>query len=212
MSSFFRSELLSLDAISVLPKTGNPSSRLLVVLHGWGANAQDLASLAPMFNLPDYRMVFPNAPFPNPHAPGGKAWYDLENRDFSGLTESRQLLTNWLKSLESSTGIPSSRTILSGFSQGGAMTLDVGLNLPLAGLCSLSGFLHSTPQITAQTLPPALIVHGRQDSVVPLMAAQQAREQLTALGVAVEYHEFDMGHEVRPAVLELMRRFILART
>ncbi|MGK7874302.1 MAG: alpha/beta hydrolase [Xenococcaceae cyanobacterium] len=202
---------MSLDVISIPPANGNPPTRLLVTLHGWGANSQDLAPLASMFNLPDYQFIFPNAPFPHPQVPWGRAWYSLETSDYHGLSESRQILLDWLLSLESTTGVPLSHTILSGFSQGGAMTLDVGLNLPLAGLCSLSGYLHSKPQATSSTFPPVLIVHGKQDPVVPLKAAQQARDELTALGVAVEYKEFDMGHEIQPAVLALVRSFIWVR-
>ena len=78
--------------------------------------------------------------------PGGKAWYALENKEFTGLAESRKLLFNWLNSLEASTGVPLNRIVLAGFSQGGAMTLDVGLTLPLAALCSFSGYLHYQPQ------------------------------------------------------------------
>lgn len=162
-----------------------------------------------MFDLPGYQFIFPDAPFPHPQVPWGKAWYSLESSDYEGLSESRQILVNWLLSLESTTGIPLSRTILSGFSQGGAMTLDVGLNLPVAGLCSLSGYLHLKPEASQSTLPPILIVHGKQDPVVPLQAAQQARDELTALGAKVDYHELEMGHEIPPLALEIVQKFIL---
>lgn len=181
----------------------------MVALHGWGANARDLAPLTAMFALPDYQFIFPNAPFPHPQVPGGMAWYALETNEYQGLTESRQMLLEWLLSLESMTGVSLNRTFLSGFSQGGAMTLDVGLSLPLAGLCCLSGYLHIEPQASDSALPPVLIVHGKQDSVVPVKAAQQAKEKLTALGAKVEYREFDIGHEISPDVLELMQKFIL---
>lgn len=145
-------------------------------------------------------------------------WYDLTLQDnkpkilnYKRLAESRQRLTNWLKSLESSTGIPLSRTILMGFSQGGAMTLDVGLTLPLARLVCLSGFLHSKPKPTIRKpFPPVLMVHGRQDQIIFLKEAHRARDTLSSSGVPVNYHEFDMGHEVRPEVLTIMRQFILA--
>lgn len=182
----------------------------MIALHGWGANAQDLAPLAPMFDLPSYQFIFPDAPFPHPQVSWGRAWYSLETSNYEGLSESRQKLLEWLLSLESTTGIPLSRTFLSGFSQGGAMTLDVGLQLPLAGLCSLSGYLQAKPQATDTILPPVLIVHGRQDMVVPIQAAQKARDELTALGINVTYQEFEMGHEIQPDVLTLMQNFILA--
>jgi phospholipase/carboxylesterase len=204
---------LSLEFITVPCRTGQTPKGLIVTLHGWGANAQDVASLLPFFNLPDYQFIFPHAPFPFPFSSLGRAWYDLQVENmYQGLTESRQLLIDWLQSLESQTGVPLSQTILSGFSQGGAMTLDVGFRLRFAGLVSLSGYLHPGAGILdAETLtshPPVLIMHGRQDTVVPLQAALKAKETLDSLGVAVEYHEFDTGHEIRPQMLELFRNFV----
>lgn len=180
-------------------------------MHGWGANAEDVASLLPLLNLPDYQFVLPNAPFPYPYSPVGRAWYDLRVENmYQGLAESRQLLIDFLKSLESTTGVPLSRTILSGFSQGGAMTLDVGSKLPLAGLVVMSGYLHPDAITAGKSgIPPALITHGRYDEVVPLQAALKARETLKSLGVAVEYYEFDMGHEIHPQTLEVLRNFVV---
>lgn len=180
-------------------------------MHGWGANAEDVASLLPLLNLPDYQFVLPDAPFPYPYSPVGRAWYDLRVENmYQGLAESRQRLIDFLESLESSTGVPLSRTILSGFSQGGAMTLDVGSKLPLAGLVVISGYLHPDA-ITAgkSRIPPTLITHGKYDEVVPLQAAWKARETLKSLGVAVEYHEFDMGHEIHSQTLEVLRNFVV---
>lgn len=139
-------------------------------------------------------------------------WYDLAREDYKGLNLSQELLTEWLKSLASTLGIPFESTILSGFSQGGAMTLDVGLTLPLAGLICMSGYLHRTPQELEPPLPSILIVHGRQDTVVPINAAQRVRDYLLSLGAPMQYKEFDMGHEVRPEVIEVIREFILVNT
>ena len=136
-------------------------------------------------------------------------WYDLEREDYKGLTQSQEMLTEWLQSLENLTGIPLTSTILCGFSQGGAMTLDVGLTLPLAGLICLSGYLHRTPQELEPPLPSVLIVHGKYDNVVPLSAAQRVRDHLMGLGTPMQYKEFEMGHEILPDVLEVIREFIL---
>jgi phospholipase/carboxylesterase len=136
-------------------------------------------------------------------------WYDLEREDYKGLTQSQEMLTEWLQSLENLTGIPLASTILCGFSQGGAMTLDVGLTLPLAGLVCLSGYLHRTPQELEPPLPSVLIVHGKHDNVVPLSAAQRVRDHLMGLGTPMQYKEFEMGHEILPDVLEIIREFIL---
>lgn len=200
---------MSLNVITVPPSEGKEPVGLIVTLHGWGANAQDLAALVPFLNLPDFQFMLPDAPFPHPYTSVGKMWYDLSNQQHQGYQESRMMLTQWLQSLESSTGVPLSRTVLSGFSQGAAMTLDVGLSLPLAGLVALSGYLHPISYPENSKFPPVLIVHGRQDSVVPLKAAVNARDNLTALGVSVEYHEFDMAHEIRPDVLPIIRNFVL---
>ncbi|WP_375478197.1 alpha/beta hydrolase [uncultured Nostoc sp.] len=202
---------MSLQFINVPTATSQPPAGLIVTLHGWGANAEDVASLLPLLNLPDYQFVLPNAPYPYPYSPIGRAWYDLRVENmYQGLAESRQLLTDFLESLESTTGIPLSRTILSGFSQGGAMTLDVGSKLPLAGLVVMSGYLHPDAVMANQKgIPPTLITHGRYDEVVPLQAALKARETLKSLKVAVEYHEFDMGHEIDPKTLEVLRNFVV---
>ncbi|AVH73260.1 phospholipase/carboxylesterase [Nostoc sp. 'Lobaria pulmonaria (5183) cyanobiont'] len=202
---------MSLQAITVPTATSQPAAGLIVTLHGWGANAEDVASLLPLIDLPDYQFVLPNAPYPYPYSPIGRAWYDLRVENmYQGLAESRQLLTDFLESLESTTGIPLSRTILSGFSQGGAMTLDVGSKLPLAGLVVMSGYLHPDAVMANQKgIAPTLITHGKYDEVVPLQAALKARETLKSLGVAVEYHEFDMGHEIDPKTLEVLRNFVV---
>lgn len=189
-----------------------------MLLHGWGANYQDLLTLAEFMDLPDYQFVFPNAPFPHPYNPIGKMWYALpENYGFLGqpefgdradLSSSRQQLLELLTQQAETTGIPLSRIILGGFSQGGAMTLDVGVRLPLAGLMVLSGYLHAPLQ--AQTLKPvpALVVHGTQDAVVPLAAAKQVRSSLQAVGSSVQYEEYSMGHEIQPIVLAKIQTFV----
>ncbi len=200
----------SLQFISVPPAKGGMPAGLIVCLHGSGANSKALASLARSLNLPDYQFLFPDAPYPDPSVPGGKLWYDLKSPDYKGLRESRQRLTNWIKSLPSITGIPLESTVLSGFSQGGAMSLDVGLTLPLAGLVSLSGYLHSKPKLIAgRSLPPVLMVQGKQDQIVSKREAQQARDSLIDFGVKVKYLEFDIGHEIKPIVVAQMRSFVV---
>ncbi|MGH1397282.1 MAG: alpha/beta hydrolase [Trichormus sp.] len=198
--------------ITLPPANSQPPTGLVVTLHGWGANAEDVAGLVPHLNLPNYHFVLPNAPFPFPHSPLGRAWYDLSVENiYQGLEESREILLKFLLSLEASTGVPLSRTVLSGFSQGGAMTLDVGSKLPLAGLVVMSGYLHPDALSTKNNLPPILIMHGRRDEVVPLQAAATARDTVASLGVVAEYHEFDTGHEINLQMLNVARNFILKR-
>lgn len=208
---------MPLQPISIPAKPGKSPQGLFVALHGWGANAQDLASLAPLLNLPAYQMLFPNAPFPYPYSSDGRAWYNFPetyafeaNAAFAArpdLVESRHLLTEWLRSLADTTGVPLERTVLAGFSQGGAMTLDVGLRLPLAGLLVLSGYLHAPAQVSSTITPPVVMVHGQQDQVVPMREAERSHDQLLALDISVTFHKLPGGHEISPRVLEIVQNF-----
>lgn len=207
-----------LQSLRVPPANGQAAQAVLVILHGWGANAFDVQTIAKFINLPSVEMFFPDAPFPHPQALGGKMWYDFpaefrfqtspEFADRPDLATSRELLKEFLKVLPDRTGVPLDRTFLGGFSQGGAMTLDVGLSLPLAGLLVLSGYLHAPLQPQSREFPPVLLVHGRQDLVVPLVAAHQTRDVLQALGVNLRYQEYNMGHEISPLVLQQIQIFV----
>lgn len=188
----------------------------LVALHGWGANAADLVGLAPYLNLSSMALVFPDAPWPHPQAPGGRMWYGFPaGYDFrrppefaaqADLQASQAQLKTCILELANTTGIPLERTILAGFSQGGAMALDVGSQLPLAGQIILSGYLHRAAQAPVSPRP-VMMVHGSFDPVVPVTLAHQAREALTALGQPVTWHELAMGHEIPPQVLGLISSF-----
>lgn len=200
-----------LQSISIAPKNEELPQGLIIFLHGWGANAYDLLSLSSELKLPHYQFEFPDAPFPHPYVPGGKMWYNLEQESPQELEKSYDLLNRWLLSLEEKHKIPRSKTILCGFSQGGAMALEVGLTLPLAGLIILSGYLHfqpEKPENPDHSFPPILMVHGRQDAVVPINAAQQAHRELERIGAPVEYQEFNMGHEISYPVINLIQSFI----
>jgi phospholipase/carboxylesterase len=206
-----------LDIIFVPARTDAPIGTI-VVLHGWGANNQDLGDLVPYFKLPEYQFLFPNGIFDHEYSDEGKMWYSftgagqLTQSSVTQLATSRQTLSEWVQSLPDSTGITLDRTWIAGFSQGGAMTLDIGLDLPVAGLIVLSGYLHPDRAKPSQTAPPVLIVHGRQDDVVPIRAAQKSQETLTQWGVDVQYQEFDMGHSIVPEVLDVVRNFVTKTT
>ena len=199
---------MTLDSIALPPNNNENLNRLVVILHGWGADAHDLLALASSLNLQDCKYLFPNAPYPHPQVPGGRAWYGLETKDFRGLSESRQRLLDWILDLEAQTNIPLSRTALCGFSQGGAMVLDVGLELPVAAIVSLSGFLHTQPKQSNKPFPPIFMAHGQQDMVVPIEAAEQAKAMLDTIGADIQYQVFDMGHEIKPAVISSLEPFL----
>ncbi len=200
--------------------TGKPQGNV-ILLHGWGANHDDLAELLPYLNLPNYQFLLPNGVFEHQYTETGRAWYSftgagqLTDTSQSELATSRQTLQDWLQTLPQTTGVGLDRTWIIGFSQGGAMALDLGLNLPVAGVMVLSGYLH--PDLLASSkAPPAcptvLICHGRQDEVVPIEQAWQARQQLIDWGAIVQYHELEMGHTIIPAEIDMIRRLILLKS
>jgi phospholipase/carboxylesterase len=203
-----------LQLISVPANTPTPAGTI-VLLHGWGANNEDLGDLAPYFKLPEYQFLFPNGTFEHEYSETGRMWYSftgagqLTDRSKVELATSRQVLTAWIQTLPVTTGVPLERTWIAGFSQGGAMTLEIGLDLPVAGLIVLSGYLHQNRSKPLQDTPPVLIVHGRQDDVVPLAAARMSRDTLIQWGVNVQYQEFDMGHSIVPEVLQVVREFVV---
>jgi phospholipase/carboxylesterase len=212
---------MALHRISVPSANGHRPKGLIVLLHGWGANCEDLLGLAEFMDLSEYQLLFPEAPFPHPYNPVGKMWYDLpqsysflgtpEFGDRADLSTSRQLLCDLLTEESDRLDIPLEQTILGGFSQGGAMTMDVGVRLPLAGLMVLSGYLHA-PLQPQTPLPPVLMVHGQDDAVVPLAASHQARDRLQNLGASVNYQEYaQMGHEIQPLVLREIQTFVKAK-
>ena len=214
---------MSLNAIAITPEnlSADADQRLIVLLHGWGANAQDVAGLIEAINMisTPTRALLPDAPFEHGMVPGGKAWYGFPpNYDFrsphdfntqADLQDSRQKLTAWMKSLPQKTGIPLEKTIMGGFSQGGAMTLDVGPTLPLAAMLILSSYSHM-PIAACITPRPVLLLHGRQDPVVPLEKAVDTKAQLEQQNIRVSYHEFDMGHEVSLEALRVASDFCKA--
>jgi phospholipase/carboxylesterase len=200
------------------PAASGDTEYLFIGLHGWGANGADLAALGTYLDLPTFTKVFPDAPLPHPMAPGGRMWYGFpvgydfqQPHDFNAqadLQATRQTLHDWIKTTAEMAKVPLERTVVAGFSQGGAMAMDVALQMPIAAVLVLSGYLHSDPQ-PHEPPSPVLMVHGRQDPVVPLAKAQQARDRLTALNVPVTYHEWDMGHEIQMPVLQVIERFCL---
>ncbi|MFK8181880.1 MAG: alpha/beta hydrolase [Phormidesmis sp.] len=205
-----------LNAIALTPEP--ESDQLIVLLHGWGANAENVAGLIEAINMiaVPFKGLLPDAPFDHPMAPGGKQWYSFpQNYDFrrvhdfeaqADLQESRARLLAWMRSLPAQTGIPLEKTIMGGFSQGGAMTLDVGPQLPLSAMLILSSYSHA-PIAQCITPRPVLVLHGRQDPVVPIESALDTKAQLEAQDLSVTYKEFDMGHEVSLDALQVASAF-----
>jgi len=202
----------SLESIEI--ETGPNPTVAVIWLHGLGADGSDFVPIVRELDLtgcPAIRFVFPHAPTMPVTINYGyvmRAWYDIlgtdiaNREDEAGLRKS-QLLVEELIAREKARGIPASRIILAGFSQGCAMTLQTGLRHQekLAGLLGLSGYLPihhklSTERHSANHDTPIFLAHGKSDPIIPFDRAEMSRDFLQALGYRVEWHEYAMPHSV----------------
>jgi phospholipase/carboxylesterase len=199
----------------------------LIVLHGLGASGDDFVPIAGELDLEPVggvRFVFPHAPERRITINNGMAmpaWYDIRHADLArredeaGLRES-QAAIEALIAEEERRGMPASRIVLAGFSQGCAMALMTGLRHPerLAGIAGLSGYLPLldctlAERHSANADVPVFLAHGRQDPVVALARGIASRDALQAMGHAVEWHEYDMPHSVCSEEIEDLNRWLL---
>ena len=175
--------------------TANARARL-VLLHGWGADADDLMPLgqvlAEAIGTP-LELVALQAPQVQTQG-SGRQWYGLFPADWAAVPEAVERLKQRINNL-GSTEIPLDATVLLGFSQGGAMALAAGCDLPLAGLIACSAYPHPHWQAPVMR-PPVLLLHGRHDEVVPHSAALTLKQELVQSNQACDLFSFDNGHAI----------------
>lgn len=191
----------------------NPSASV-IWLHGLGADGNDFAPIVPELGLPDHlavRFIFPHAPTIAVTVNGGAvmpAWYDIlamdidRQVDTTGLIESSQQIRKFVDR-ELDRGIDSTKIIIAGFSQGGAVAYHLALSYdkPLAGLLAMSTYFATSDIVQysdANRAIPIEIHHGTFDPVVPKQLAEQAISALTAKGYTPEYKSYPMEHSVCP--------------
>lgn len=207
--------------------TGPAPTASVIWLHGLGADGHDFEPIVPHLVLPsgpDLRFVFPHAPIRPVTVNGGasmRAWFDIVSLSADGpqdeagfedaLTAVRDLIAT-----ETNAGIDSARIVLAGFSQGGAVAMHATLGHPqaLAGLMVLSSFLPSPERLQARRHPanhrlPILLCHGRSDPMLPESFGRATRDALLAMGYAVQWHTYPMGHAVCPEEIGDIRRFLI---
>jgi phospholipase/carboxylesterase len=180
----------------------------LVLLHGWGADADDLLDLGRLLVEPEVSVVALQAPLPHPGGTG-RQWYDLQQPGWPQLPTALDHLQQRLAELDAELSLQ--RTVLLGFSQGAAMALNVTTRpgaLAVAGLVGCSGYPHPAWEPRAGLASPVLLSHGRQDPVVPYQASEALRDQLQGAGAAVELLAFEGGHAIDPDLFPAMRRFL----
>jgi phospholipase/carboxylesterase len=193
------------------PRAGK-ARQLVVFLHGYGADGNDLIDIGRAWQqlLPEAAFVSPHAPQPCGQAPMGREWFPLTFRDpderWTGVTTAAPALTQFLDAELARRGLGASVLALVGFSQGTMMALHVGLRRAVAPLAIVgySGLLVGPTggeieamkhEITAR--PPVLLVHGDRDELIPAQALFHAAQGLAALDVPVEWHlSHGIGHGI----------------
>ncbi|HHB11813.1 MAG TPA: carboxylesterase [Chromatiales bacterium] len=212
-----------LDRIEV--QTGRNPDAAVIWLHGLGADGYDFEPIVPQLELTHaVRFVFPHAPVRPVTINGGlpmRAWFDLygldpeAREDIPGLETARRQIEA-LVAHEIERGIPAERIVLAGFSQGGAVAFYAGLrrSQPLAGLVGLSTFLPAYRRLAAEHAPeacdrPIFMAHGSEDETIRFEWAAAARALLESLGCRVEWHTYYMGHEVSPAEIRDLGRWLV---
>jgi phospholipase/carboxylesterase len=214
-----------LDAVEINP--AGPPRACIIWLHGLGADGHDFEPLVPQLDIVDaldVRVLLPHAPRRPVTINGGMvmpAWYDIiapdfrQGQDSDGIRASGQQLTALIER-EIASGIPASRILLAGFSQGGAMVLHTGLRYSqsLAGILVLSAYLPLADTLqseasAANAAVPIMMAHGMQDPVVPPMLALQSRDILQQQGYHVNWHSYPMQHAVCPEEMLDIRDWLL---
>jgi len=209
--------------------SGPKPTASVVWLHGLGADGHDFEPLVPHLawqGAPDIRYVFPHAPVRPVTVNGGmpmRAWYDIlsmdgeRGHDRRGVGQSIQQVYS-LVERERERGIAASRIVLAGFSQGGAIALQLGLRYPhrLAGLIGLSTYMLFAGELQdgrhdANRETPVFLAHGTSDPMVPPAMGEAAREQLIALGSPLEWHTYPMPHSVCLEEIEHIATWLKAR-
>jgi len=215
---------MSLETIEV--ETAPKPDASVIWLHGLGADGHDFEPVVPQIvrrNERAWRFVFPNAPVRPVTINGGmsmRAWYDISGFDRSASEDAigfrdTDALIRQLIAKEAARGIPASRVVLAGFSQGGAVTLYTALRYPerLAGAMALSCYLPLAKSLPVERAAandgvPLFMAHGMSDPVLPFPMGVQSREFLRSLKYAIEWHQYPMAHSVCEAEIADIREFL----
>ncbi|MGH6823646.1 MAG: alpha/beta hydrolase [Methylocella sp.] len=190
-----------------------PPEQLVVFLHGYGANGNDLIAIGKQWRnlMPGAAFVAPNAPEPCAQAPGGRQWFRLTMRDpnerWTGVNKARLVLDAFLDAELDCHGLNDSKLALVGFSQGTMLALHAGLRRARApaGILGYSGELIAPPEqrdhVTARTPvanpPPILLIHGSQDDLIPAEALFLSAAELAEAKIPCQWHlSMGLGHGI----------------
>ena len=208
--------LVAIDGPRVAPASGRAPRSIVILVHGYGSNGEDLISLVPYWRtaLPDTTFVAPNAPQPCPDAPGGYQWWPVWDADrAAGVRGAAPVLDAFIDAELARHGLTEDRLAVVGFSQGTMMALHVGLRRvrTLAAIVGYSGMLADEAGLAdpAITRPPILLIHGDADPMIPIAAFHQAKAALARDGFSVKSHVSPgLGHSIDLPGLQLGGRFL----
>lgn len=202
-------------------KSGNTKS-LVIVLHGYGADGNDLLGLADPLSshMPDTVFIAPDAPNKCSGNPFGYEWFPIpwmdgstEEQAQSGMAQSLGDLEAFIDEQMAAEGVTPAETILIGFSQGTMMSLHLAPRraTPFAGVVGFSGRLLEPEKLAGEVVsrPPILLIHGDQDQMVPIASLPEAADALVAVGFEVYTHiSKDTGHGIAPDGLGVALQFM----
>ncbi len=208
-----------IDGARLAPASGGKAKSLVVFIHGYGADSNDLIGLGREWAaaLPDTAFASPHAPNPCAQSPMGREWFPLTMRDpheyARGVEAARPVLDAFLDQELSRLGLDDSRLALVGFSQGTMLALHCGPKRggTIAGILGYSGLLADPAALAAGETrrPPVLLVHGNQDGVIPVAALFGAVQGLAAAGIPVEWHVSEgTPHGIAPDGMALGGTFL----
>ena len=185
---------------------GSESRRLLLLVHGLGADERDLAGLLPYLDPEGaFAVVLPRGPEAAPGTPGF-SWYDMFGRDdpVAGFLRALDLLDDLLDEASTEHGLPREEALVGGFSQGAGLALALALRRsdrahPI-GVLAMSPFLPGLDLVdvddAAATMLPVLVQHGTDDPLVPVQRSRDLVRELRTIGVPTVYREYPMQHQV----------------
>lgn len=199
------------------PLSGEDAKQLVVLLHGYGADGDDLIGLADAWSpfLPEAAFIAPHGPFPCGGAPFGREWFPLEKRDLAsiagGIAMAAPILDAFLDTELREHDLTADALVIMGFSQGAMMALDIGpaRPKPIAGIMSYSGLIARPLRPAHPGVPPVFLFHGTEDAMIPAGALERASGILEMAGLPVEQHlRPGLGHGIDQAGLALGAAFL----
>lgn len=199
-----------------------PAQQLVVLLHGYGADGNDLIGLSDPWGalLPTAVFLSPHGPRPCAASPRGREWFALRTNTQrtaddvatdlrAGVGLAADALNAFLDRELNVVGLDNRQLALVGFSQGAALALHVGLRRPASAILAYSGALGPLSEVLPEPKPRVFLAHGERDGVVPPSALRLAVDALTAAGVPTKWHlSPELAHGIDGHGVTLGGRFL----